>query len=174
MTARKAVLLIVLAIVLVPCVYSVSSIGFGLDAASAQDAAFGQGSVQLAGDLRATVSDEFQIRVPLALSMCDGSMLFEAGMQIVYYPWFKGPFMSLSLFQLGFSSQCENLDNIVNLNEVSIGWTFTFGPGIFVEPSLVVRDPSGTFSDEYSSLKGTFPCYTSFRGRLVVGWFFWR
>lgn len=173
-TLRIIAVALVLSVALSPGAFSAPSIGLSLDVAAFQDAFLGQGSFQFGGDLRAMVSEEFQIRVPLSVAMRGRSFMFETGMQIVYYPWHSGPFMSLSLFQVGFSSQCENLENLVNLNEVLVGWTFAFGPGLFVEPCLVVRDPSGTFSDEYSSLKGTFPCYTTFRGRLMVGWFFWR
>lgn len=154
--------------------FASEKMGFSLDAAAVQDVFLGQGSYQVCADLRAMVSDEFQIRVPLGVAFCNQSLFFETGMQVVYYPWHEGPFMSLSLFQVGFSSNCENLDNMVSLNEVLVGWTFEFGPGIFVEPSIAIRDPSGTFSSEYSDLKGTFPCYSSFRGRLAVGWYFWR
>lgn len=173
---RKKVLLIMFPLIFLAFAASASvqDIGFGLDIASAQDLFLGRGSIQITADARANVSDEFQLRVPVSVTFKDERLLLETGLQVVYYPWHEGPFMSLSLFQLGFSHNCETMDNIVSLNEVILGWTFEFGPGLFVEPSLVIRDPSGTFSDEYSSLKGAFPCYAAFRGRLVFGWYFWR
>ncbi|MFC2821187.1 MAG: hypothetical protein ACTTJW_04950 [Sphaerochaeta sp.] len=151
-----------------------AELGFGADLASAQDIFLGKGSFHIAADIRMTVSEEFQIRIPLGFSINRTSQLWETGFDIVCYPWGAGPFISLSLFRAGFSRNCENIDSMVNLNEVSIGWTFEFGPELFVEPCLCVRDPSGTFTEEYSRIKGTFPCYTTFRGRIAFGWMFLR
>lgn len=171
---KTLITLLVFCIVLPVGAFCSGRMGFGVDHASVQDVFFGQKSYQIAMDLRAMVSEEFQIRIPMAVSFVETSLMFEGGIVLVYYPWHTGPFMALSVFQMGFTSQCDNLENLVNLNEVQIGWTFEFGPGLFIEPSLAVRDPSGTFSDEYSRLKGTFPCYTTFRGKLAFGWWFWR
>ncbi len=148
--------------------------GFCTDFAALQDIFLGDGSFQLSLDLRVMVYDEFQVRIPVALSVNGTSLLCETGIILVYYPWQTGPFMGLSIFQAGFSHGDEVLEKLVNLNEVLLGWSFEFGPGLFIEPCLVIRDPSGTFSDEYSALKGAFPCYRMFRGRLSFGWYFWR
>lgn len=171
---KKLILLLAICIALPVGAFCSGMMGFGADLASVQDVFLGQGSYQISMDLRAMVSDEFQIRIPAAVSFIKESLMFEGGIELVYYPWHTGPFLALSVFQMGFTSGCSNLENMVNLNEVQIGWTFEFGPGLFVEPSLAVRDPSGTFSDEYSRLKGTFPCYTTFRGKLSFGYWFWR
>ena len=171
---KTLILILVFCFVLPVGVFCSGRMGFGADLASVQDVFLGQGSYQIGIDLRTMVSDEFQIRVPMAVSFINESLMFEGGIELVYYPWRTGPFLALSVFQMGFTSGCGNLENMVNLNEVQFGWTFEFGPGLFVEPSLAVRDPSGTFSDEYSRLKGTFPCYTTFRGKLSFGYWFWR
>ncbi|MBR2281241.1 MAG: hypothetical protein IJ863_01310 [Spirochaetales bacterium] len=154
--------------------YGVGKMGFSADLAAVQDIFLGKGSFQIGLDFRTMLSDEFQVRIPVACTVKEASFLVESGIMLVYYPWAQGPFMGLSVFQAGFSQGSETLDSLVNLNEVLLGWTFEFGPGLFVEPCLAIRDPSGTFSDEYSRLKGTFPCYTTFRGRLIFGWCFWR
>ena len=172
---RKTVILILVFCFALPVgAFCSGRMGFGVDLASAQDIFLGQGSFQISMDIRTMVSDEFQIRIPAAVSFVNESLMFEGGIELVYYPWRTGPFLALSVFQMGFTSGCGNLENMVNLNEVQIGWTFEFGPGLFVEPGLAVRDPSGMFSDEYSRLKGTFPCYTTFRGKLSFGYWFWR
>lgn len=147
-------------------------LGFALDFGAVQDPIIYKDSFQVGGDFRVWVSDEFQIRAPISVAVNRGSVLSETGVHLVYYPWAKGPFMSLSLFQVGFSSGCSTLDSLVNLNEVTLGWTFDLGCGLFLEPSLSVRDPSGTFSEEYARIKGAFPCYTAFRGKLLFGWYF--
>ena len=165
-------------IMILLCVFSsafcMDRMGFGVDVASVQDIFLGHGSFQVDLDLRTMVSEEFQIRIPMAFTMNQASLFFESGVALAYYPWRTGPFMSLSVFQFGFSGGSSNLENVVSLNEVSVGWSIEFGPGLFLEPSIIIRDPSGTFSDEYSRIKGEFPCYTTFRARLLFGWYFWR
>lgn len=172
---KKALIMAIIICVVLPAgVFCSGKIGFCADLASVQDIFLGQNSYQISLDFRTMVSDEFQIRIPLSATFIRTSLMLEGALMLVYYPWQTGPFLGLSVFQMGFTCQCPDLENLVNLNEVQIGWTFEFGPGLFVEPSLVVRDPSGTFSDEYSRLKGAFPCYTTFRGKLSFGWYFWR
>ena len=171
---RRCVLVILVLVMGVPGLWAIDKIGCSADVAAVQDIFLGRGSFQVSFDLRANVSDEFQLRVPLAVSVNKASFFGEAGIMLVYFPWEKGPFMGLSMLQIGLTRNCPDLQNLVNLNEVIFGWSFEFGPGLFVEPAISIRDPSGTFSDEYSLIKGTFPCYTTFRGRVCFGWYFWR
>ena len=171
---RRCVLVILVLVMVVPGLWAIDKIGCSADVAAVQDIFLGRESFQVSFDLRANVSDEFQLRVPLAVSVNKASFFGEAGIMLVYFPWEKGPFMGLSMLQIGLTRNCPDLQNLVNLNEVIFGWSFEFGPGLFVEPAISIRDPSGTFSDEYSLIKGTFPCYTTFRGRVCFGWYFWR
>ena len=148
-------------------------LGAAVDLGVVQDIFLGGGSYNLAIDLRAMVTEDFQIRVPVTLVGNRRSFMEEVGLQLVYYPWGRGPFFGISMFQIGFTQGSSELERVINLNEVVLGWTFEFGPGLFVEPSLSIRDPSGTFSEEYSRIKGAFPCYTTFRARINFGWYFW-
>lgn len=172
--ARRCVLVLLILAMVLPGLCAIDKIGFSADVAVLQDIFLGKGSFQLSFDLRAKVSDEFQLRIPLAVSVNKASFFGEVGIMLVYFPWEKGPFMGLSMLQIGLTRNCPDLQNLVNLNEVIFGWSFEFGPGLFVEPAISIRDPSGTFSDEYSLIKGTFPCYTTFRGKVGFGWYFWR
>jgi len=171
---KRILTVLVLVLVIPATAFCTGRMGLSADVAAVQDIFLGKGSFQVGLDFRMMVSDEFQIRIPVAYTMNGTSFMIESGVSLVYYPWHTGPFMGLSVFQFGFSHGCAGLDNMVSLNEVVLGWSFGFGPGLFIEPALVIRDPSGTFSDEYSRLKGEFPCYTTFRGRLAFGWYFWR
>ncbi len=143
-----------------------------MDFGTVQDPIFYKESFQVTGDFRFSLPDGFELRLPLGFTMNNSANLLEVGVMLAYYPWDTGPFMGLSLFSVGFSNGSEVLENLINLNEVLVGWTFNLGYGLFLEPSLCIRDPSGTFSEEYSRIKGTFPCYTTFRFRLSFGWFF--
>ncbi|MBO4424142.1 MAG: hypothetical protein J5768_01375, partial [Spirochaetales bacterium] len=111
---------VLVALMILLCVFSsafcLDRIGFGVDVASVQDIFLGHGSFQVDLDLRTMVSEEFQIRIPMAFTMNQASFVFESGVALVYYPWRTGPFMSLSVFQFGFSSGTNNLENVVSLN----------------------------------------------------------
>lgn len=161
-----------------------NNLGFAFDCAAVQDLFLSKGSFQLSGDFRVFAFDGFELRLPVGFSFNYGSggvetggasgsvTMFEFGAMLVYYPWEKGPFMGLSLFQVGLTGDNELLENLINLNEVVFGWTFDLGHGLLIEPSICIRDPSGTFLEEYSKIKGVFPCYGTFRFRLSFGWLF--
>ncbi len=197
---KKVVACFLLVFVIVGALFCVepcsNNLGFAFDCAVVQDFVLSKGSFQLSGDFRVFAFDGFQLRLPIGFACNYGSggadvsgraggsgrggsrgsgsggYMFEFGALLVYYPWEKGPFMGLSLFQIGLTGDNSLLENLINLNEVVFGWTFDLGHGLLLEPSVSIRDPSGTFSDEYSKIKGVFPCYGTFRFRLSFGWLF--
>lgn len=168
---KRVLICFLILILLTGALFGSSKLGFSADLAVAQDFLLNRGNFQVTGDLRLSLPEGFELRLPLGFTKSTASQLVEVGVLLSYYPWETGPFMGLSLFAVGFTNGSEVLENLINLNEVLIGWTFNFGPGLFIEPSLCIRDPSGTFSEEYSQLKGVFPCYSTFRFRLSFGWF---
>ncbi len=169
---KRVLICFLLVFTLIGTLYCSNKLGFSLDFGTVQDPIFYKESFQVTGDFRFSLPDGFELRLPLGFTMNNSANLLEVGVMLAYYPWDTGPFMGLSLFSVGFSNGSEVLENLINLNEVLVGWTFNLGYGLFLEPSLCIRDPSGTFSEEYSRIKGTFPCYTTFRFRLSFGWFF--
>ncbi len=169
---KRVLICFLLVFTLVGALYCSNKLGFSLDVGTAQDPIFHKESFQITGDFRFSLPDGFELRLPLGFTMNNSANMLEVGVMLAYYPWGAGPFMGLSLFSVGFSNGSEILENLINLNEVLVGWTFNLGYGLILEPSLCIRDPSGTFSEEYSRIKGTFPCYTTFRFRLSFGWFF--
>jgi hypothetical protein len=169
---KRVVLCFLVLLVLTGTLFCSSKLGLSLDLGTAQDFILKKESFQATGDFRFSLPDGFELRLPLGFTKNGSSSLLEVGVMLNYYPWESGPFMGLSLFAVGFSNGSEVLENLINLNEVLIGWTFKLGHGLLLEPSLCIRDPSGTFSEEYSRIKGTFPCYSTFRFRLSFGWFF--
>lgn len=169
---KRVLICFLLVFTLIGTLYCSNKLGFSLDVGTVQDPIFYKESFQVTGDFRFSLPDGFELRLPLGFTMNNSANLLEVGVMLAYYPWDTGPFMGLSLFSVGFSNGSEVLENLINLNEVLVGWTFNLGYGLFLEPSLCIRDPSGTFSEEYSRIKGTLPCYTTFRFRLSFGWFF--
>ncbi len=157
--------------ILLPLQASVTA-GAAVDAGLVQDFIFKTSSYNLAGDLRCSVTPSFEARVPFEYVWSSDGGLFDIGVALHYYPIEKiGLFCSVSLIQLGFSSPKNLLPmNEITLNEISLGYTYRLKNGFFVEPEIAIRDPSGTFSDEYDSLEEAFPCYGKIRARLKCGY----
>lgn len=147
------------------------SFGMGADFGIIQDVLIKTGAYQANADLRAGFSDSYELRVPVSVDISNGVYFAEAGVSFVYYPWQKGFFMGLSAVQIGYSVNQRIYDKtIFNLNEVLLGWTFDLPFGLFMEPSIAIRDPSGTYQDEYSAILGAWPNYQRFRLRVILGW----
>lgn len=147
------------------------SFGIGADLGILQDVFIKTGDYQVNADLRASFSDSYELRVPVSVDISSGVYFAEAGVSFVYYPWQKGFFMGLSAVQIGYSINQRIYDKtLFNLNEVLLGWTLKLPFGFFIEPSLVIRDPSGTYADEYSAILGAWPNYKRFRPRVLAGW----
>lgn len=168
--------LLVLCLLLLCCtnVFAGIELGFALDTGTVQDFFIKNSSYNFSSDIRCRITPEFEARVPVGIVWKKEAKMFEAGLALIYYPFEKaGFFAGLSLIQFGFVRP-ENIlsENTISLNEVLLGWTFRFNNGIFIEPAVSIRDPSGTFADEYSLLKGAFPCYKTVRAHLSVGYRF--
>lgn len=168
----KKFFLIITLCFLCTSVFASVQFGLGCDLGSVQDLADKSKGYNLSIDTRLKITKTFEVRALLGLVKNSSSSLTEAGAFLVYYPFeSKGFFVGLSLIQLGFVQPQSILsDSSVSLNEVLLGWTINTKSGFYIEPELSIRDPSGAFSDEYSLLKGAFPCYTDFRIHLNAGW----
>lgn len=151
-----------------------ASLSVTADAGSVQDLIFKTNSYQFSAGTGFRFAEKYELKLPLTFSCTQGSQFFDAGLFLNYYP-FKdyGLFFGLSLVQFGFANGDTELDKkFYSLNEINIGWTFKFFNHLIVEPSLAIRDPSGTFEDEYELIKGAFQCYRKFRVKLSAGWSF--
>lgn len=156
------------------CVYADSRLELGFDAGCVQDFLLKTDSFQMSANIGYSLNDKFELRLPFTVSMAPESQFFDVGIFLCYYPFDAYRFfMSLSLAQFGIVSGQTMLEkNFYGLNEVCLGYSFIFSKGLLLEPALVIRDPSGTFSEEYDMIRGSFPCNRTFRFRLNIGWSF--
>jgi len=115
----------------------------------------------------------FGIRVPITWIKKlknDDVSLFDLGIFLDYHPFDDGVFISLGLAEGAFYfGRDKPQETECFLNEISAGYTWHFTPHWFIEPKLIIRDPSGVFETEYASLKETFAGYSVVRFSLVVG-----
>jgi len=115
-----------------------------------------------------SMSKQFQLRVPVNITFTTkGKLMFDAGLLLTAYPFEDyGFFAGMTIVQFGTYK-----GKLYALNEVVVGWTFRLIKERFIiEPSVSFRDPSSTFTNEYATVRGIFPCYTQIRVHLMLGW----
>ena len=102
-----------------------------------------------------------------------GEVLLDIALKLICYPWQKGPFLSLSLAQVAlFIGPFVPRESVHYLSEISIGYTWEFMPGWYVEPAIIYRDPSNTFPESFTYIADYIPAFKKFQGSLKVGWNF--
>lgn len=169
---KKTVVILILAVL--SAGLFASSLSATADCGFIQDLLIRTNSYQFSADIRYSFAEKYELRLPLTLSVGEDAKFADAGIFLNYYPLKnKGLFMGLSLFQVAMALEAEGLDKTTYaMNEICIGWTFKIGKGLLIEPSVSIRDSTGTFEDEFELIKGILPCYRKFRPRLSVGWNF--
>jgi hypothetical protein len=137
------------------------------DAGMAQDVFISKTSFQASLYAGFSLSEQFQLRVPLNFTFTTrGKLMFDAGLLLTAYPFEDlGFFAGMTIVQFG-----THKGKLYALNEVVAGWTFRIRYSFIIEPSVSFRDPSSTFTNEYSTVRGIFPCYTQIRVHLMMGW----
>ncbi len=99
--------------------------------------------------------------------------IFESALQLIFYPWQKGPFINLTLAQIDlFIGPYLPPQKIHYLNEIAFGYTYRFLPSWFVQLSLLYRDPSNTFIESFEYINSHIPSFQKFRFSLEFGWKF--
>jgi hypothetical protein len=145
-----------------------------LDASSVDS--FWNNCLQTRMDLGLRFSSGFGIRFPLTFisdtSISEVSML-GFGLFLDYRPLYDGFFVSVSLLERGlFFGMDKPTEQNLYLNEVAFGYTWHLFSPLFLEPRILLRDPSGVFQSEYDSISGAFPDFSSVRFSISVGWDF--
>ena len=137
------------------------------DTGTAQDIFISKTSYQAYLYTGFSMSEQFQLRVPMNFTFTNrGKMMFDAGLLLTAYPFEDlGFFAGMTIVQFG-----TYMKKLYALNEVVAGWTFRIRNRFIIEPSVSFRDPSSTFKNEYSTVRGIFPCYTQIRVHLMLGW----
>lgn len=168
----KKVFLLILLLCLCSSVFAVG-LGASVDLGFIQDLLLSHKSLQAGVGLRLYTDGDFQLRLPLNLSLKGKKVGIEGALCAVYYPFTKGFYVSLSMIDLGFiADMSRKSSSMLILNEIEAGWTFEINEKFFAEAGICMRDPSGTFSSEYEKIRGVFDSYTRFRVRIAGGYRF--
>lgn len=133
-------------------------------------------TLQARAEVRLRINDEFSFHIPCTFTAdlrYNDIKLWEFGLFLDYHPFHNGFFLSVSLVQVGLFSGFDKGDEPLQyLNEVAFGYTWQVTPSLYLEPKLIVRDPSGVFKAEYALIQRYLPDYGQFRLFLLVGWEF--
>jgi len=148
-------------------VFALPHVSVCADAGIVQDLFISKTSYQESLYAGFSMSDQFQLRVPVNLTFTNrGRLMFDAGLLLTAYPFEDlGFFAGMTIVQFGTYRK-----KLYAMNEVVAGWTFRIRDRFLIETSVSFRDPSSTFTNEYSTVRGIFPCYTQIRVHLMLGW----
>jgi len=171
MLSKIKITVAVFIICIMPFALSASpSVCLSLDSMFVQDYFKGYGDIQTNFQAGVNLGDGFSIMVPVTVTFSpyDAETFYDCGIFLQYFPLQKGPYLALSVLQLGLCPSASNEeDRIIGLNETILGYRIGLFKNFYLEPQLVVRDPSQTFSEEYSHLRGIYSGYETFRIRLL-------
>ncbi|HKM08080.1 MAG TPA: hypothetical protein VJ869_13960 [Sphaerochaeta sp.] len=133
-------------------------------------------TLQAEAEVRLNINDEFTLRIPVFLTsdlLYNEVSLWEFGLFLDYHPFHSGLYLSVSLLQMGVFSGFDKPEaSILFLNEVAFGYTWHITKTLYLEPRLVITDPSGVFESEYDQVIRTFPDRSKFRIFFLFGWEF--
>ncbi len=151
-----------------------SSLSLALDL-RALDALF-LPTMQAKAEVKMDINAEFSLRLPVSLTsdlIYNDVQLWEFGLFLDYHPWNNGLYLSVSLIQMGLFTGLDKPGvSTLYLNEVAFGYTWHMTQSFYLEPRIVITDPSGVFESEYDLVMRTFPDRTKFRIFFLFGWEF--
>ncbi|MCQ2398290.1 MAG: hypothetical protein MJ052_03195 [Sphaerochaetaceae bacterium] len=172
----KKVLLILTVLFLSSFLFArVPEFSLSFDAGLLQDVIIRTNTYQIHADARCRIFNTFQLRLPVTAVITSGERMYDIGLSFAFYPMSHGLFLGMSVVQFGIIRGSTQLEKtFYSLNEVFAGWTFLIGKKdsvkrFYLEPQIVIRDPSGVFSDAYSAIRGELAGYKNFRIRLCAG-----
>ncbi|MDD4083523.1 MAG: hypothetical protein PHD05_09100 [Sphaerochaetaceae bacterium] len=169
MKTKKIILVIVIILI---GLTAISASGIYLDLSTAYDLAFKSG-FEFYADVKCNVFDNFALSIPVNFCCDDGAYLMNLGLNLIYYPWNEGFFVSFTICLFGFEINSNFLeDDLFSLNEITLGWNQKINEHWRAEIQFDVRNPSKTFEEEYEEIRTIFPNYRDLRIRLLIGWEF--
>jgi len=133
------------------------------------------------GGIELVVTDGFVLDMPVTV-VFDRSgndienriTLLDIGLLLKYYPGNLGFWTGLSLFQgVNFIGNNQPEQSYHYMTEIALGYTFRLPNGLYIEPSVIFRDPLKTFHDSLDYIQDYVPGYGDFRICLNLGWLFW-
>ncbi len=137
----------------------------------------------LRGGARIEVTDGFVMDLPITAvfnwsrtdtAAEDDYVLLDIGILLKYYPGNGNFWTGLSLFQgVGFIGDTLPEQQYHYMTEMVFGYTLVLSNGFYIEPSVIVRDPLGTFGDALDYIQERVPGYGDYRVSLVLGWIPW-
>lgn len=164
---KNAVLVMLMLVFSIFSLFAFPPVAVCADTGIVQDAFISKKSFQETLDVRVSMSKQFQLRLPVNVTFnTKKAVMIDAGLLLTAYPFTDyGFFAGMTIVQFGVFKK-----KMYALNELTVGWTFKIKDRLIIEPSVSVRDPSSTFTNEYSTVRGVFPCYTQIRVHLMIGW----
>ncbi len=120
----------------------------------------------------ASLQDEIAIEIPVSFlyDQSGGKEAYiDTSVNLIIYPWSKGPYLSLSLIRLiTFVGDFLPEENFHYLNDISIGYRWNFYSIFSISPRITLRDPSNIYKESYEYIRGFIPTFSKIDFSLNV------
>ncbi len=98
--------------------------------------------------------------------------LLSMSFDIYYHPLIYGPFIGLSIYNFIWLFSNELIKPLLfSSSELTIGYTWFFYKDLFIEPSLIIRNPCNAYKD-FKEIQKYFSKYSKLRFQLLFGYSF--
>lgn len=122
------------------------------------------------------IADSIALELPVSCTFDRSGgdeILLDLSLRLIVHPWAEGFFMGLSLTRACmFLGPHIPQDQIIYMNEFTMGYTWEFKPGWFIRPSVIYRDPSDTDIENFIYIEGLVPSHTRVCVCVELGWLF--
>lgn len=126
--------------------------------------------------LGASLGDGVVVEFPVSCTFDrsgGGEILLDIALRLLIHPWESGFFMGFSLTQAClFIGPFVPQESVHYLSEFTVGYTWEFLPRCFIRPSVIYRDPSDSFVDDFAYIEGLVPTHGKVRFCVEIGWLF--
>ncbi len=128
--------------------------------------------VYLHGGIVLRCQSDFALEIPCTYVITDqGKSAFDTGVVLKYYPGGAGLWVGASLFQgISLFGDDRPSDWYLYMQELSSGFTLQLPYGLYIEPTLILRNVNGMFSDSLEVVSEYVEGYSRLRFCLNFGW----
>ena len=112
----------------------------------------------------ASINEDIAVEIPIKILVDQtggDEILIDTSINLLIYPWERGPYFSISLIQfISFIGAYVPSDRFHYINEMNLGYTWNFFKSFSLSPQISFRDPNFTYSDSYEYIHGFIPSFS--------------
>lgn len=111
----------------------------------------------------ASLDEDLAVEIPVSFRFDKTGgeeFLIDTSIQLLIYPWGRGPYISLSLIRLiAFMGNYLPEENLHYLNDIGLGYRWNFFSLFSISPQIILTDPSAMYEESYEYIHGFVPSF---------------